>query len=72
MISKCYIHPSETAVGKCDVCKKSVCRKCVNKREGKITCRNCVGKKPVSNADTDELDRQERLERERDQKRKSR
>jgi hypothetical protein len=73
MISKCYLHPSETATGKCSVCNKPVCRKCSNTHQGKIVCRNCVGKKPVSKEeDPYEVERQERLERDREQRRKSR
>ena len=64
MISKCYLHPSETATGKCTLCNKPVCRKCSSITQGKLTCRNCVGRKPVKNdEDVDEIERQERLER---------
>jgi hypothetical protein len=36
---------------------------------GKLTCRNCKGKKPVQDADTDEIERQERLDKEREKRR---
>lgn len=72
MLSKCYLHPREEAAGKCDVCKKPVCLKCAKRIEGKLICRNCQGKKPVSGVDTDELERQERLEKERETRRHNR
>lgn len=72
MLSKCYLHPREEAAGKCDICKKPVCRNCAKKREGKLVCRNCQGKKSVSAVDTDELERQERIDKAKDESRKHR
>lgn len=59
-------------MGKCDVCKKPVCRKCAKKMEGKLICRDCVGKKPSSGVDTDELERHERIEKQKEESRKGR
>ncbi|OPY30060.1 MAG: hypothetical protein A4E28_00558 [Methanocella sp. PtaU1.Bin125] len=72
MLAKCYLHPREEAAGKCDVCKKPVCRKCAKKTEGKLICRNCQGKKPGSAVDTDELERQERIEKAKEASRRNR
>jgi hypothetical protein len=72
MISKCYLHPRDDAMGKCSVCNKPVCSKCGKKYEGKIVCRNCVGKKTVSHVDTDELERQEKIEKAKEESRKGR
>jgi hypothetical protein len=72
MISKCYLHPRDDSVGKCSVCNKPVCSKCGKKYEGKVVCRNCVGKKIVSHVDTDEIERQERIEKAKEDSRKGR
>ncbi len=72
MVSKCYLHPRDDAMGKCSVCNKPVCSKCGRKYEGKIICRNCVGKKPVSHEDRDEIERQEKIEAAKEASRKGR
>ncbi len=70
--SKCYLHPSEAAIGKCSVCNRPVCKKCSTSHSGKLICRNTSHHRSLNVVDTDEVERQERLERKRDEERKGR
>jgi len=70
--SNCFLHPSEAAIGKCSVCNRPVCKKCSTGHQGKLICRNTSHHKSLNVVDTDEIERQERLDRAQEERRKGR
>ena len=68
--SRCFLHPSEPAIGRCSECHRPVCKKCSTLVHGKLACRNTAHHQGREKVDADEAERQERLDRAREERRK--